>query len=371
MDAAALTANRTITVPDSDIDLGKMAIWARGADVASASALPILSSFNYFDITGTTSITSINSVGVDSVIKLHFDTVLTLTHHATNLILLSSANIITAAGDEAEFVEYATGQYRMTNYSRADGSALFAEAGGASTGNLLVNAGFWFNDTGYVSNVVLSNSDYSHDNYKAGSGGCTYTFTQNGNFPIQINITAGSIVTAIEDFNFADYSDDVTVSWDGTAQARVKNGLTTDLTSESYVASPIVISKTANTGLSIEFGLGTAGKIVVVKSSSAGEWGQYDIGQERLRSQRYNQMFYMPYFRESASAQYQILVIPIFFNEMRVVPSLYHISHSQANMNNITVSMPENSCGYFLMEAAAAGAFFVLNYTALLTARLI
>lgn len=109
-----------------DLDAnGNQIKWAKGADVASASALPVLTDGNYFDVTGTTIITSINSCGGDGtiapVIKLHFDEALTLTHHATDLILPGGANITTAAGDEAEFVEYAAGDWRCTGYSRADG----------------------------------------------------------------------------------------------------------------------------------------------------------------------------------------------------------------------------------------------------------
>ena len=95
--------------------------WAKGADVASANALTLGTDGNYFDITGTTSITSIGTLGVGTVVKLHFDGALTLTHHATDLILPGSSNITTAAGDEAEFVEYATGDWRCTNYSYASG----------------------------------------------------------------------------------------------------------------------------------------------------------------------------------------------------------------------------------------------------------
>jgi len=97
---------------------------SKGADVASASALPILTDGNYFDVTGTTTITSIDTTGkVGTVIKLHFDGILTLTHDATDLILLGGENITTAAGDEAEFVEYASGDFRCTNYSAAAGAA--------------------------------------------------------------------------------------------------------------------------------------------------------------------------------------------------------------------------------------------------------
>lgn len=93
--------------------------WAKGADVASANALTLGTDGNYFDITGTTAITSIGTLGVGTVVKLHFDAALTLTNHATDLILPGGANITTAAGDEAEFVEYATGDWRCTNYTKA------------------------------------------------------------------------------------------------------------------------------------------------------------------------------------------------------------------------------------------------------------
>lgn len=95
--------------------------WAKGADVASGTALPLITDGNYFDVTGTTTITSFNSVGVGTVIGLHFDGALTLTHNATDLILPSGANITTAAGDEALFVEYASGDYRCISYQKANG----------------------------------------------------------------------------------------------------------------------------------------------------------------------------------------------------------------------------------------------------------
>lgn len=97
--------------------------WAKGADVVSANALALGTDGNYFDITGTTTITSIGTLGVGTAVKLHFDAALTLTHHATDLILSGGANITTSAGDEIEFVEYATGDWRMTGGAKADGTA--------------------------------------------------------------------------------------------------------------------------------------------------------------------------------------------------------------------------------------------------------
>ncbi len=94
---------------------------SKNADIASAAALPVLAP-GYADVTGTNAITSINSLGIGTVIKLHFDAILTLTHHATDLILPGGANITTAAGDEAIFVEYASGDWRCINYTKANGT---------------------------------------------------------------------------------------------------------------------------------------------------------------------------------------------------------------------------------------------------------
>lgn len=104
--------------------------WAKGADVASANALTLGTDGNYFDITGTTAITSIGTLGVGTVVKLHFDAALTLTNHATDLILPGAANITTAAGDEAEFIEYATGDWRCTSYTKANGQAVVGTGAG-------------------------------------------------------------------------------------------------------------------------------------------------------------------------------------------------------------------------------------------------
>jgi hypothetical protein len=96
--------------------------WAKGADIASAAALTPGTDGNFFDVTGTTTITSIATLGVGTVIVLQFDGALTLTHHATDLILPGGANITTAAGDVGIFVEYASGDWHCINYSTSAAS---------------------------------------------------------------------------------------------------------------------------------------------------------------------------------------------------------------------------------------------------------
>jgi hypothetical protein len=90
---------------------------SKGSDVASAAELTLGTDGNSFDITGATDITSISTIGVGTHVTLQFDDVLTLTHHATDLILLRGKNIITAAGDVGVFYEYATGDWRCVSYT--------------------------------------------------------------------------------------------------------------------------------------------------------------------------------------------------------------------------------------------------------------
>jgi len=108
-----------------DLDCnGAQIQWSKGADVVSATALAVLTDGNYFDVTGTVTIATINTTGgIGTQIKLHFDGILTLTNSA-DIVLPGGANITTAAGDEAEFIEYASGDYRCTSYTKASGAAV-------------------------------------------------------------------------------------------------------------------------------------------------------------------------------------------------------------------------------------------------------
>jgi len=98
--------------------------WLKGADVASAAALDLGTDGNSFNITGTATITSVNTLGIGTLVLLKFDDVLTLTHDATDLILPGAADIVTAAGDVAFMWEYASGDWQCVAYMRNDGTAL-------------------------------------------------------------------------------------------------------------------------------------------------------------------------------------------------------------------------------------------------------
>jgi hypothetical protein len=95
----------------------------QGSDVASASSITPASTGAVFDITGTTAITALASTNSwdGRRVLLQFDGALTLTH-SSNLALPGSANITTAAGDVAEFLQRGSGAWRCINYQRADGT---------------------------------------------------------------------------------------------------------------------------------------------------------------------------------------------------------------------------------------------------------
>lgn len=85
-------------------------------DIGAAAALRVR-------ITGTTTITSFGT-SANRIRFLRFAGALTLTHNGTSLILPGSANITTVAGDTATAMSDGSGNWRVTNYQRGDGTPL-------------------------------------------------------------------------------------------------------------------------------------------------------------------------------------------------------------------------------------------------------
>jgi hypothetical protein len=148
--------------------------------------------------------------------------------------------------------------------------------------NRLIDAGFIINQRVYVSGTSLSSGVYAHDRWKAGSSGCTYTFTQGSvGVPITITITAGSLQQVIEGCNMPE-GGTYTLSWSGTAQARINGG--------SYAASPITVTGlTAGANCTVEFGTGTLTKPQFEVGSTATSFDYRPYGTELALCQRYAQ----------------------------------------------------------------------------------
>lgn len=95
--------------------------------LASAATVDISTqNSNNLTITGTTTITSFGSAAAGVIRRLVFSGTLTLTHNASSLILPGAANIVTAAGDTAEFLSIEAGRWRCTAYQKASGAPVVA-----------------------------------------------------------------------------------------------------------------------------------------------------------------------------------------------------------------------------------------------------
>lgn len=119
------TATTKYSTPDS-----VAALWEKGSDIASAGTIAV-GEGGFFHVTGTTTITNIDPATdkAGRFFTLVFDAALTLTHHATTLILPTGANIVTVAGDTGLFVSEGSDAVRCVVYYRKDGTALAAAAG--------------------------------------------------------------------------------------------------------------------------------------------------------------------------------------------------------------------------------------------------
>lgn len=108
--------------------LGISPLWKKGADVASAGTTTFLDDGGFVHITGTTTITDLDFTTATNgrAMNVVFDGILTLTHNGTTLILPGAANITTAAGDRAGFVQDSGDNIICLWYTKASGAAVIA-----------------------------------------------------------------------------------------------------------------------------------------------------------------------------------------------------------------------------------------------------
>lgn len=123
------------------------------------------------------------------------------------------------------------------------------ESGVLPTGgfrNKLVNGRLAINQRVVSGTVTLSAGTYGHDRFKAGSGGCTYTFATSDGFTT-LTITAGTLLQVVEGGAFI--GGQHVLSWKGTATGRINAG--------AFQASPVVAALPGGVDATVEFGIGT------------------------------------------------------------------------------------------------------------------
>ena len=122
--------------------------------------------------------------------------------------------------------------------------------------NVIRNGDFGINQRSVSGTVVLSAGSYGHDGWKAGSSGCTYTFSTTENVTT-LTISAGSLRQVVEG-TLLD-SGTYCLGWTGTAQGKIAAG--------SYSATGVTGTATGGTNLTIEFNTGTLSNVSLIKGT--------------------------------------------------------------------------------------------------------
>lgn len=139
--------------------------------------------------------------------------------------------------------------------------------------NRIINGTFSVNQRAFAGGSLAAGS-YGHDRWKAGAGGATYTVSGE-----VATITVGTLQQVIEGVNVPE-GGTYTLSWAGTAQARVDGG--------SYAASPITVTgKTVGANTTVEFGVGTVTRVQYEAGGSATAFERRHFGVELVLCQRY------------------------------------------------------------------------------------
>ncbi len=97
---------------------------AKGADIASASSITPGTDGNYYDITGTTAITSIGTRDPGDTIILQFDGNLVLTHSTGVINLRGLVNLDTVKGTVIGLISEGSGEWREIFRSETSGGLL-------------------------------------------------------------------------------------------------------------------------------------------------------------------------------------------------------------------------------------------------------
>ena len=212
-----------------------------GSNIASATTITPPSTGSVFNITGTTTITTIASTYSwdGRVITLIFADAVLLTH-SSNLALPGAVSLTTAANTVAQFVQTASGAWRCDFYTRADAKVHDSSANPFTVGFLEVPQ----NSKSTAYTTVLADASKHLLHPSADTSARTFTIDSNGNvaYPIGTTLTfvnqngAGVLTIAIT-------SDTMRLAGAGTTGSRTlaANGIATalKLTSTEWIINGI------------------------------------------------------------------------------------------------------------------------------------
>lgn len=222
---------------------------------------------NTINITGTTAITSLGTIAAGAKRTLIFSAALVLTYSATALILPGAANIATAAGDVAEFESLGGGNWKCTNYTRADGTAVVGSPGR----NLIYNPLFNVNQRVYTSGAATTAANqYTFDRWRVVTSGQAISLSG-----VVATFPAGGGGQIVEGADLL--SGTYTLSWTGGGTAKI-NG--------AVVANGGQVSLTAGTNVDVVF-VGQVSYPKLEFGSVKTSWEIRTFAEEELRCKRY------------------------------------------------------------------------------------
>lgn len=183
-----------------------------------------------------------------------------------------SGNVI-AAG-EISAGEILTLEFDLSN----DRFALVPQSASLIAGRKNILFGnFRVNQRAVSGSVVLAAGVYGHDRFRAGSGGCTYTFATSAGITT-ITISAGTLEQEVEGVNI-DTGGHV-LSWSGTAQGQINSG--------GFGASGVPTANlVAGTNATVEFDTGTLALPQLERGSFPTRFEWRPITEEEMLCRRY------------------------------------------------------------------------------------
>lgn len=214
--------------------------------------------------------------------------------------------------------------------------------------NRIINGNFAINQRGYTSGAGISAAAYGHDRWKAGAAGCSYTFT--AALPdTTITITAGSLTQVIEAGVIE--GGVYTLSWTGTAQARVYQGAPTG----AYASSPVVTTALAvGVNTIIEFNIGTVVRVKFEIGSVATPFNRPSLTKSTADCQRYYQVGVFNGSGNLAANGWWgwSWALPV---QMRANPTVGVNATTATNVANVSMAGVAGSSVYISATAIAAG----------------
>jgi hypothetical protein len=207
--------------------------------------------------------------------------------------------------------------------------------------NYLINPLLNINQRSVSGTVALLVGEYGHDRFRAGAGGCTYTFATAGNITT-LTITAGTLEQVVEGGSLP--TADCVLSWSGTAQGQIDGG--------GLAVSPVTGATVGGTNTTIEFGTGTLSIPQLERGLLPTSLQYRTETEEKVLCQRYCQSINTDYtFFNSSLSTWRWHTS--FMTEMRIAPNTVSISvlNGTVTVNNTYITGIE-----FQHGAAPSGA---------------